>query len=80
MTISHVKKEWDGAILAAGQSPKVFSLHSLRRGGASYSYYNCGAKLADIKRHRGWTSDAVQTYLCPPPGHMGSVQAALQAI
>ena len=47
-----------GLGLTAGQ----YSLHSLRRGGATESF-RAGADLADIKRHGAWRSDSVWDYI-----------------
>ena len=48
-------------LLDAGYTP-----HSLRRGGASFSF-NCGVPLENIKKHGTWRSAVVEDYLCGHP-------------
>ena len=48
-----------------GLEPRLFSSHSLRRGGATFLYM-AGASIAEIKRRGDWTSDCVYKYLTAP--------------
>ena len=77
ITLGYVKRVWGDALEAIKLSPKTYSLHSLRRGGASFCHFKQGAKLHDVKRHGGWRSDCVRAYLRPPPAHKDSVHLAL---
>ena len=47
-----------------GYSPRQFSLHSLRRGGATAAF-EAGINFTHIKRHGGWASDAFWQYISP---------------
>ncbi len=53
-----------------------YSIHSLRRGGATHSYEK-GANLLDIQRHGAWSSLAFHDYIAPEPDHTTSVCSAL---
>ena len=48
--------------------PATFSLHSLRKGGATYCH-SLGIPIDQIKSHGTWASDAVWTYLNPDLAH-----------
>ena len=50
ITIGYVRRRWDLALRALALPSSEYSLHSLRRGSASFVYYDAGAKLNDIKR------------------------------
>ena len=50
------------ALSVAGLSDGGYTPHSLRRGGATFSYH-AGVPLDQIKRHGTWKSDSVQRYL-----------------
>ncbi len=54
-------------IASLGLNPEHFSLHSLRRGGAT-SCYNAGVELNAIRHHGTWQSDAFWTYIVSDPG------------
>ena len=53
-----------------------YSLHSLRRGGASCSY-RAGCSYIDIKRHGTWASNSFWTYVSSPAVERSPVAAAL---
>ncbi len=53
-----------------------YSIHSLRRGGATHCYQK-GANLLDIQRHGAWSSLAFHDYIAPEPDHTTSVCSAL---
>ncbi len=53
-----------------------YSIHSLRRGGATHSYEKV-ANLLDIQRHGAWSSLAFHDYIAPEPDHTTSVCSAL---
>ena len=65
ITVSHFNRQWKEALMSLGCDPQKLSLHSLRRGGASYAYYDHNATLLEVKRHGSWASDAVRAYLRP---------------
>ncbi len=48
-----------------GLSPEHFSLHSLRRGGASVSY-QAGVQATAVQRHGQWSSDSFWRYIVMP--------------
>lgn len=47
-----------------GYSHTRYSLHSLRRGGATTSY-QAGVSFTEIQRHGGWSSNAFWDYIAP---------------
>jgi integrase len=57
------------------KDPRLFSLHSLRRGGATAAFQQ-GADPIDIQRHGGWRSSAFYEYVRPTSS---TVTAALAA-
>lgn len=67
MPISYVDKVWDAALQAMGIPPRVYTLHSLRRGGATEVYGAGVASLQDIQQHGTWQSQAVYEYLPNDP-------------
>jgi hypothetical protein len=60
-------------------SSKDFSLHSLRRGGATLAFQS-GVPLEVIKAHGTWTSDSVWGYLKPPTQLSALPQALARAV
>ena len=58
--------------------PTNFSLHSLRRGGATTAY-RAGADQLAVKRHGQWRSDAFWVYITSPLVAQSSVARALAA-
>jgi hypothetical protein len=65
-------------IIALELDPHMYSLHSLRRGGASTAY-QAGVHFNDIKRHGQWKSDAFWLYITSPSVASSPVAAALGA-
>ncbi len=55
---------------------EMYSLHSLRRGGATAAF-NAGVSITDIKRHGNWSSDAFWIYVTSPAVADSSVAKAL---
>lgn len=62
--IFFIVKRWNQALAAARLDPSL-TLHSLRRGGASY-LQQAGVPLPDVARHGGWRSAAVLRYTRNP--------------
>lgn len=65
--ISYLNKAWNNAAKRLGLPPRAYTLHSLRRGGASAAFISGAASLEDIKSHGLWTSSAVEVYLPNDP-------------
>ena len=61
-----------------GYDTKLYSLHSLRRGGATAAYRD-GVDTLDIKRHGTWSSDAFWQYVTAPCVAQSPVAASLAA-
>ncbi len=78
LTIRALRKTFSGFIKDMGLSAKSYSLHSLRRGGASVSLKNC-ATYMDIKRHGSWNSDAFWAYLTRLVPEESTVVTALKS-
>lgn len=66
LPISYVSKAWARALKHLGIPSKAYTLHSLRRGGATEAS-NLGASIQDIRQHGDWRSDAVYSYLPNDP-------------
>ena len=79
ITLGYMKRHFESALSVMDIPPTEFSLHSLRRGGASYTYYK-GADMHDVMRHGGWRSESVRAYLRPPPNFTDTVHRALQQL
>lgn len=67
LPLSYLKKAWDRALLALGLNNGAYSLHSLRRGGASDIFNSGSASVQDICQHGDWRSDSVYAYLPNDP-------------
>ena len=80
ITTRHVCRLWTQALKDAGLSPSAYSLHSLRKGGASYAYNDANAKLNDVMSQGTWRSLSVRDYICPAEQSMNSVHRALTAL
>ena len=76
LTIRYLADRWRELLMAAGMDPTKISLHSLRRGGATFAHTH-GAKLPDIMAQGTWASDAVLAYIRQEPGQQSSVHRAL---
>ena len=80
ITVRVVARIWTQAIKDAGLSPTAYSLHSLRRGGASYTYNDAKATLNDVMHQGTWRSAAVRAYIKPQEHSYNSVHHALMRI
>lgn len=65
--ISYLDRVWDTAMDAMGIPPRVYTLHSLRRGGATEVYGAGVASVQEIQQHGNWKTDAVYQYLPNDP-------------
>ena len=61
-----------------GHDPGLYSLHSLRRGGATTAY-TAGVDSLDVKRHGNWASDTFWIYVTSPFVANSPVATALGA-
>ena len=75
ITISALRALLRGAAEAAGLSHFHYTPHSLRRGGAAFSF-SAGVPLEHIKYHGTWQSSAVDRYLQGTPRFHTPVAAA----
>lgn len=64
ITSQYMVKKWKKALKSAG-IPTHYTLHSLRRGGATY-LQRAGVPLPDLAAHGGWRSSAVLRYTRHP--------------
>ncbi len=62
-----------------GYSTSAYSLHSLRRGGATAAF-SAGVDHVHIKRHGGWASDAFWTYISTPASRSPIPQALARQV
>lgn len=62
LTSSVFTKWFKQKISECGLDPRRFSIHSLRRGGASFAFH-CGVEPLLIKTHGDWKSNAFLEYL-----------------
>ena len=76
MSQSLLRSQFNQALQAAGLQHKHYTLHSLRRGGATTAYY-AGVPVKDIMIHGTWISDAILLYLKSLPPVASSVVKAL---
>lgn len=67
LPISYIDRVWDAAFQAMGIPPRVYTLHSLRRGGATEVFGGVNASLQEIQDHGHWKSSAVHQYLPTDP-------------
>lgn len=63
-------------IAGLGLRPADFSLHSLRRGGATAAFA-AGVDEISIQRHGGWRSESVRVYISSPEAAASPVASAL---
>lgn len=66
LPISYMRKAWTDAMNRLGITNNAYTLHSLRRGGATDAYA-AGASIQEIRQHGDWRSDAVYAYLPNDP-------------
>ncbi len=76
LTVSKLRSVFALLCEQIGINPLEFSLHSLRRGGATQAYRQ-GAQLLDIQRHGAWSSTAFYDYVAPQHSHKSTVCSAL---
>ena len=66
ITAPQFRATFHGIASLAGLGRLGHTPHSLRRGGATFSY-EAGVTIPHIKRHGTWTSSAVEAYLLGRP-------------
>ncbi len=76
LTISRFRKTFTWLCQTIDIQEHKFSLHSLRRGGATCAYRQ-GADMLDIQRQGAWASTAFLNYITSRSPHKSSVCAAL---
>ncbi len=76
LTIPKLRSVFSLLCQQIGLDPHSYSLHSLRRGGATQAFEQ-GAKEKEIQRHGGWSSSIFWDYIVPSPSHSSSVCQAL---
>ena len=67
LTLPYVTRQWKRALTTLGLDQAKFSLHSLRRGGASAVWATGLVSPTDIMRHGTWASDSWRAYSHRPP-------------
>ena len=60
LTVPYIRRQWALLLAIIGKSPAVYSLHSLRRGAAQYTYNDCCADINDVMLQGTWKSQAVR--------------------
>ena len=80
ITTRYISRAWSRAVGEAGLPQAAYSLHSLRRGGASYTYNDAKAKLNDVMAQGTWKSLAVRDYIRPQENAPNTVYRALSAL
>ena len=80
MPVRTIAKSWAAAVKAAGADPLEISLHSLRKGGASYAYNVQKATLNDVMTQGTWRSLAVRDYIKPRDLTKNTVHRALERL
>ena len=80
LTVPFIRRQWVHLVSRAGADPSAYSLHSLRKGAANYTYNVAKADLNDVMTHGTWRSQAVRTYITPQQGPTNSVYQALQRL
>ena len=78
MALPKIRTQFDYLVNEAGLAKARYTLHSLRRGGASLAK-QFGATLDDVKRHGTWRSDAVWGYLHNQPTYDSVAKAFKRA-
>ena len=79
LTIYKLRQQFAILCSKIGLDPQLYSIHSLRIGGASHAHHK-GAKPIDIKRHGGWQSDTFWQYIAPILGQQSTVCDALTSL
>ncbi len=78
LTVTKLRSTFALLCKEIGIDSDKYSLHSLRRGGATQAYSQ-GAELLDIQRHGAWSSTAFHDYIAPQHSHQSSVCSALSS-
>ena len=76
VTTRYIARRWATLLNKVGHSTSIYSLHSLRKGGASFAYNDGGADLNDVMTQGTWRSLAVRDYIKPADGKANSVHCA----
>lgn len=71
MPISYIDRVWDAALAGMGIPRRLYTLHSLRRIGATEAYAEGTATVQEIQSHEQWKSNAVYEYLPTDPRNSG---------
>ena len=80
LTVPFIRRQWAHLVTSIGEDPAQFSLHSLRKGAADYTYNVARADLNDVMTYGTWRSQAVRAYIRPPQGPQNSVYQALNKL
>ena len=80
LTVPFIRRQWAALIKQVGADPAQHTLHSLRKGGATFTYNVAKARLNDVMTHGTWRSQAVRSYIAPAQGPGNSVYQALQRL
>ena len=80
LTTRYIARRWTSALKSAGLSTTIYSLHSLRKGGATFAYNKGKADLNDVMAQGTWRSAAVRTYIKPQDAAPNTVHTALAAL
>ena len=80
LTTRFIARQWTDLVSKAGLTPSSYSLHSLRRGAAEFTYNKAKADLNDVMVQGTWRSQAVRDYIKPPDGQRNTVHEALSRI
>ena len=80
VTTRFIARQWALMLDAAALDRKKYSLHSLRRGAAGYTYNNQRADLNDVMVQGTWRSMAVRDYIKPKDIQENSVHQALRRL
>ncbi len=77
LTLGQLRRIFKVLLCTCGYNTKDFSVHSLRRGGATESFKG-GANYIDLKRHGTWNTSTFWSYVARPPPDQSSVCSALR--
>ena len=80
VTTRYLARVWARALKSVGLDPSAISLHSLRRGGATYTYNQPNTKLNDVMTQGTWRSSAVRDYIRPTHAQYNTVHQALKRL
>ena len=80
LTVPYIRRQWAILLNIIGKKATTFSLHSLRRGAADYTYNTCRADINDVMHQGTWKSQAVRAYIRPSQTAHTSVHRALRRI